>query len=67
MQILNLLIVSRTKNYHTDIKIDNNYNFNNNSNNFKFNYNYTKIVIKDPFTNRDIIARIAKKQKGVYV
>jgi len=70
MQMLNLPIVSKAKNYHTDIKIGNNdnLNYNNkNSNNFKFKYNYTKIVIKDPYNNRDIIARIAKKQKGVYV
>lgn len=67
MQMLNFIIVSRAKNYHTDIKIDNNDNFNNNSNNFKFKYNYTKIIIKDPYNNKDMIARIAKKQKGVYV
>jgi hypothetical protein len=30
-------------------------------------HNYTKVIIEDPYNNRDIIARVAKKQKGVYV
>lgn len=28
---------------------------------------YDKIIVKDPFTNRNLIAKVAKKQKGVYV
>jgi hypothetical protein len=30
-------------------------------------HNYTKVIIEDPYANREIIARVAKKQKGVYV
>ena len=30
-------------------------------------FSYDKIIVKDPFTNRNIIAKVAKKQKGVYV
>ena len=36
---------------------------NNNDNNNK----YTKIVIIDPFNNRDKILKIAKGEKGVYI
>jgi len=28
---------------------------------------YVKIVVKDPYNNRDIILKITKKQKGVYI
>ena len=37
----------------------------NNNNNSK--YKYTKILVDDPFNNRDIILRVTKKQKGVYI
>jgi hypothetical protein len=30
-------------------------------------FSYDKIIVKDPFNNRNIIAKVAKKQKGVYV
>lgn len=30
-------------------------------------HSYTKIEVKDPSNNRDIILKIAKKQKGVYI
>ena len=30
-------------------------------------YKYVKILVDDPFNNRDIILRVTKKQKGVYV
>lgn len=30
-------------------------------------FSYNKIIVKDPFTNRNIIAKVAKKQKGVYI
>jgi hypothetical protein len=30
-------------------------------------FTYDKIIVKDPFNNRNIIAKVAKKQKGVYV
>uniref|UniRef100_UPI0030E55F11 hypothetical protein n=1 Tax=Dematophora necatrix TaxID=2751867 RepID=UPI0030E55F11 len=28
---------------------------------------YVKIVVKDPYNNRDIILKVSKKQKGVYI
>lgn len=30
-------------------------------------YKYTKVLVNDPFNNRDIILKVTKKQKGVYV
>jgi hypothetical protein len=30
-------------------------------------FSYDKIIVKDPFNNRNIIAKVAKKQKGVYI
>ena len=32
-----------------------------------FKYKYVKILVNDPFNNRDIILKITKQQKGVYV
>jgi hypothetical protein len=49
---------------------DNNNNNKDNQNN-KDNpinpHKYTKILVDDPFNNRDIILRVTKKQKGVYI
>lgn len=30
-------------------------------------HKYVKILVKDPFNNRDLILKVAKKQKGVYL
>jgi hypothetical protein len=57
--------VSTVKNYHSVVKIGNDNNPKDPLNNSK--HNYTKVIIEDPYNNRDIIARVAKKQKGVYV
>ena len=54
---------------------DNNYilivgNNNNNGNslgNSATKYKYVKILVNDPFNNRDIVLKVTKKQKGVYV
>ena len=53
---------------------DNNNNNNNNKwdnkNNDDYPKNsrkYTKLLVDDPFNNRDIILRVTKKQKGVYI
>lgn len=43
---------------------NNNNDGNNNSNNPK--YKYVKVLVNDPFNNRDIILKVTKKQKGVY-
>lgn len=42
---------------------NNNNDGNNNSNNPK--YKYVKVLVNDPFNNRDIILKVTKKQKGV--
>jgi hypothetical protein len=47
--------------------INNNNNNNNNENNNNSKYKYTKLLIEDPYNNRDIILRITKKKKGVYI
>lgn len=36
-----------------------------NNNNSK--HKYVKVLVNDPFNNRDIILKVTKKQKGVYV
>src|SRR5204863_10078182 len=50
---------------------NNNGNINNNDGNDKnlkkYKDKYIKILVNDPFNNRDIILRVTKKQKGVYV
>lgn len=30
-------------------------------------YDYVKLLVDDPFNNRDIILKITKGQKGVYI
>jgi cytochrome c oxidase subunit 1 len=42
-----------------------NNNESNNSNSKK--HNYVKVLVDDPFNNRDIILKVTKKQKGVYI
>ena len=59
---INTLSVNKVKNFHTQIKIDND---NNQKDSFK--YKYTKILVEDFYNNRNIIAKLAKKQKGVYI
>ena len=49
----------------SDVKISNNNNYNDKEK--KPKHNYVKVLVKDPFNNRDIILRVAKKQKGVYL
>ena len=35
--------------------------------NLKPKYKYVKVLVNDPFNNRDIILKVAKNQKGVYL
>ena len=49
----------------SDVKISNNNKYNEKEK--KHKHNYVKVLVKDPFNNRDIIIRVAKKQKGVYL
>jgi len=57
------------KNNHNKNNNNNNYNNNNKTKNksFKPKEKYVKILIEDPYNNRDIILQVTKKQKGVYV
>nr|YP_009240544.1 GIY-YIG endonuclease [Pyronema omphalodes]AMO66516.1 GIY-YIG endonuclease [Pyronema omphalodes] len=62
--MLKSFLVSTVKNYHTVVKIGND---NTPKDPLNPKSNYTKVIIEDPYNNREIIARVAKKQKGVYV
>lgn len=42
-------------------------NNNNNDGNQKPKHKYVKVLVEDPFNNRDIILKVTKKQKGVYI
>lgn len=55
------------KNNELDIKIVKIDPQMNNKDPLKSKYKYTKIVIENPYNNRKLIARIAKRQKGVYL
>lgn len=46
--------------------MDNN-NHNKGNKEFKPKYKYVKILLEDPYNNRDIILKWTKNQKGVYV
>jgi hypothetical protein len=48
---------------------DDNHNDDNNPKNDGYNkqYNYIKVLVNDPYNNRDIILKVTKKQKGVYI
>ena len=79
MHIFNNFSLLFVKNNNSDISINNNYSSNSsvystqedNSNGFNKLPNdlpkFTKIEVKDPYNNRDIILRIAKKEKGIYI
>jgi hypothetical protein len=56
--------VTRVKNFHSLVKIGNE---NNQKDPLNSKYNYTKVLVEDPYSNREIIAKVAKKQKGVYI
>lgn len=54
-------------------ELDNNHNNfdnknpENNKNQNNKNHNYVKILIDDPYNNRDIILKVTKRQKGIYI
>lgn len=52
---------------NNNILIAGNNNNDGNQNSKDPKYKYVKILVKDPFNNRDIILKVTKKQKGVYV
>jgi hypothetical protein len=61
---INTFSVTSVKKFHTEVKIGNE---NNQKDPLNSKHKYTKVLVEDPYNNRDIIARVAKKQKGVYV
>lgn len=48
-------------------KKSNNNNPEKHNENHHDNFNYTKILIENPYNNRDIVIKITKGQKGVYI
>jgi len=50
-----------------DVKIGNNNNYNDKEKKPKPKHKYVKVLVKDPFNNRDIILKVTKKQRGVYL
>lgn len=54
-------------NNNGNITIGNNNNNNDNKNVKGSKDKFVKILVNDPFNNRDIILKVTKKQKGVYV
>lgn len=59
------LKTEKVNNDNNNFLTGNNNDGNNNFNNPK--YRYVKVLVNDPFNNRDIILKVTKKQKGVYV
>jgi len=59
MSMLNLSSVLSAVNYTTDVKVRNDNNKKDSSNS---KYNFKKIIVNNPYNNRDEIAKIAKKQ-----
>lgn len=54
-------------NNNVEIGNDNNNNDDPEGDPKKPKYKYVKVIVNDPFNNRDIILRVAKKQRGVYL
>lgn len=50
-----------------DLLIGNANNNDDNLNSKDPKYKYVKILVNNPFNNRDIILKVTKKQKGVYI
>src|SRR5271170_1084537 len=58
-----LVSVSSEINDNNNMIISNNNNDKKENNKFK----YTKIIIENPYNNRDTILKVTKRQKGVYI
>ena len=52
---------------NSDNNNDDSYKSNNENNNSPNRHNYVKILVDDPYNNRDIILKVTKRQKGVYI
>jgi hypothetical protein len=64
---LDIGIVNNTDNNDVIITGNNNNDNDGNKNSQKPKHKYVKVLVDDPFNNRDIILKLTKKQKGVYV
>ena len=62
-----LYIISNDNNKEVLIEKASEKNDLNSNSNLSVPFTHDKIIVKDPFNNRNIIAKVAKKQKGVYV
>ena len=62
---LNLENLINSDNKKTLLSVGNHNNDNKNDKDSKFKY--VNILVNDPFNNRDIILKITKKQKGIYI
>lgn len=55
-------------NVHNDPNLNGNQNFNdNNEHKNDKKHNYIKVLVDDPFNNRNIILNVTKSQKGIYI
>ena len=50
-----------------DVKIGKDNNSNKSNKDLNPKYKYVKVLVKDPYNNRDMILKLTKKQKGVYI
>jgi GIY-YIG catalytic domain/NUMOD1 domain len=64
MSMLSLSSVLSVRNYTTDVEVGDD---NGKKGPLSSKHDYKKIIINDPYNNRDLIAKVAKRQKGVYV
>lgn len=61
---LSLVSVKTKFNNNADLIIDHN---NDNKEEENSNFKYIKVIIENPYKNRDTILKVTKKQKGVYI
>lgn len=64
---LDIGIVNNSDNNDVIITGNNNNHNDGNQNSPQPKHEYVKVLVNDPFNNRDIILNVTKKQKGVYV
>lgn len=62
-----LVSVSSEINDKNNMIISNNNNDNKEKAKENNKFKYTKIIVENPYNNRDTILKITKKQKGVYI
>lgn len=53
--------------YSTINNTEDDNNLNKDNKDFKPKYKYVKILVEDPYNNRNIILNVTKKQKGIYI